>query len=78
LPLSFFSSDCFAYQCNRRHAAFKHFFLAYSAALTPNLSVSLKVDLSHTSIINAQQPIVPKNLPLMTFDRITPDKVIHP
>jgi hypothetical protein len=48
---------------------------ACSGALTPKLSVSLKIDRSHTSIIDAQQPIVPKALALTTFNRITPDKV---
>jgi hypothetical protein len=47
---------------------------ACSGALTPKLSVSLKIDRSHTSILDAQQPVVPKALALTTFNRITPDK----
>jgi hypothetical protein len=56
---------------------YKETLFACSDALTPKLSVSLKMDRSHTSIINAQQPIVPKALALTTFDRITPDKVTN-
>jgi hypothetical protein len=46
-----------------------------SAALTPNLSMSLKVDKGKTSVTKAESQIIPNRPHLTIFEDITAEKV---